>query len=251
MGSSDEDADDDFMSDKFLALAEASEKKQAPQGYSEQRRKYLERAKESNHIPKKAQREEAARRQGLARNLIDLVDDGKDAPQHGKKRKDRDEEGNTLSPQDERSSHNTSAEAAGGNKALRMMLAMGFKPGQSLGKTYDNEAQADVATRQRNTEPIRLDERWLGPKQRSGIGSLPAVSASALAGDIDAADERRRQKEHEPSLEDFRSRTRERHEARHVESLLVPARKTCEELDRTLGMEVSIMMKIESHCLSI
>jgi hypothetical protein len=207
MGADESDDEEDFMSDKFLVDAASSStssvKAEEPLTYSEQRKRALHASYDKGQTKSRAEREKEARRDGLGRSLIETAD-------VGAKRKQEDGAGDE-----------------GSNKALRMMMSMGFKPGQSLGRQGLDRPRDDGST------PLQIDDRWLGRGSRSGIGKLPRSSALAIVREIDDASSSA-SKEHEGGdVAEFRARTRESHDIRHAESLLRGARKTCEDLDRS------------------
>ena len=217
-----EEEEEDFMSDKYLLQAEEASKKAKSQvSYSDRRRKELAESSAKARQKSRAQREEEVRREGLERSLLE-------------------------------SAGNEAAGGGGGpsglqadSKAVKMMLAMGYKPGQELGSKaaapqipQDAESgDGDVPVPSSAVHPIALDSRWQG-KVRHGIGS----SAVSLAIHRAASDQRQRNTASSSAqdLADFRSRVAAEQTQRHVEKLLDKARHTCEELDRKiLQMEYS------------
>lgn len=146
--------EDDYLSDKFLATLSSNP---APKTYSQLRKEADKKAKlknEQNRIKSRRQREVEAREEGLSKSLF------------------------------ERANEEQEAGIASGNKALSMMMKMGFKPGQSLGRVEDvatppSDKGADTdldsgytASTKSNakqiTEPIPLNE-WAG---QSGVHPL-------------------------------------------------------------------------------
>lgn len=100
-----DDDDDDYLSDKFLFNEASSSSK--PSTYSQLRKEALKKSQiknEQNKIKGRRQREIESREEGLSKSLFE--------------RAKEDEAAGILSS---------------GNKALSIMLKMGFKPGQSLG----------------------------------------------------------------------------------------------------------------------
>lgn len=135
------DSEDDFMSDKFL-VAEASSK--PAQSYADKRKaaqkKHLEAQPKSLKL-----REEEARRKALATSLFDEYKPGeKDAP--------------------------TAASQPGG-KAMNMMLKMGWKVGEGLGRKGDD-----------NPEPVNPDEEKPQPGNLSDEDAGPTAVAKAGLG---------------------------------------------------------------------
>ncbi|PWN34921.1 uncharacterized protein FA14DRAFT_121628 [Meira miltonrushii] len=198
--------EEDFMSDKYIIEAAKvdrigvrdGDKSSRNEGYTEQRRRKLNDDYDRGKILPRAQREREARQKGLAKNLFGEFDEEEETASTSNKRKD---------------------------KAMRTMLAMGFKPGEAL--------EPAIPTSKPLIDPLNIDERWLDPRnKRSGIGIAPRVQSAtaAISKDIDRAID------HEKNAssnieEDFRIRNRAAQEGRHNEALLVTARKTCQELD--------------------
>jgi hypothetical protein len=100
------DDEDDYLSDKFLSgLVESSQPK--TKTYSDLRKEATRKSQlknEQNRTKSRRQREEEAREEGLSKSLFERAEEEE-------------------------------AAGASGNKALAMMMKMGFKPGQSLGHT--------------------------------------------------------------------------------------------------------------------
>lgn len=135
------DDEDDYLSDKFLAEGTSSTR---PQTYSNLRKEAQKKAllKNEQHRQKsRYQREVESREEGLSKSLFT------------------------------RAKEEQEAGIATGNKAMSIMMKMGFKPGQSLGKTDDEPADAaavsiDVASSSKKSgghkvEPLPLNE-WEG-----------------------------------------------------------------------------------------
>lgn len=114
------DDEDDYLSDKFLIPGPSASS--APKTYS-QRRKEQERISalrnEQNRRKSRKQLEEESREAGLSKSLFERAE----------------EESSDLGTQ---------------NKALAMMMKMGFKPGQSLGQ---NESQKPSFAPPKETTP--------------------------------------------------------------------------------------------------
>jgi hypothetical protein len=105
--------DDDYLSDKFLTVVEP----QKPKTYSERRKETIRESllkNEQNRAKSRRQLELESREEGLSKSLFELAKDDKVAG-HGPD-----------------------------NKALSMMMKMGFKPGQALGAPTDVEGAATV-----------------------------------------------------------------------------------------------------------
>lgn len=97
--------EDDYLSDKFLL--DVGSNVSAPKTYAQIRKEAEKKAKlknEQNRLKSRRQREVEAREEGLSKSLFERA---------------KEEENSGISS---------------GNKALSMMMKMGFKPGQSLGK---------------------------------------------------------------------------------------------------------------------
>jgi len=101
------DEDDDYLSDKFLVNPESTSKAK-PSTYSQLRKEALKKAQLKNEQNKKKSRRQLeieSREEGLSKSLF------------------------------ERAREEEAAGIGSGNKALSIMMKMGFKPGQSLGNT--------------------------------------------------------------------------------------------------------------------
>lgn len=235
-----EDEEDDFMSDKYIIEAakvdrigvKDGDRRGRNDGYTEQRRKKLNDDYDRGRMLPRAKREKEARQKGLSKNLFGELDEEKEATSTSAKRKEDDTEDSETAEKEQR-----------GSKAMRMMLAMGFKPGESLGRPSpqahiseledESEDEPIISTSKPLTDPLNIDERWLDPRyKRSGIGIAPRAQSAtaAISKDIDLAIDQ--EKNANSNIEnDFRVRNRAAQEGRHIEALLVTARKTCQELD--------------------
>ena len=143
--------------------------------YSDKRRKDLATVSEKSRLKGRAEREKEVRDEGLRKSLLDN----------------------------------------GETKAMRMMKAMGYQPGEK-----SKEA------------PVPVDQRWQGKTRRQGLGTS-AVSRAILQ----ASGE---QKQPEVSAVDaYRARVTAEQDSRHAEALLRNARKSCEELDMKSGLDYS------------
>lgn len=154
--------EDDYLSDKFLVETAAPTR---PQTYAERRKEARRRAQiknEQNRLKSRRQIELESREEGLTKSLF------------------------------ERAKEDEASGIATGSKALSMMMKMGFKPGQALGKledeptpaspeseTSDNarvstalqEAGGSHKVPQHKTEPIPINE-WMGMSTRILLCSL-------------------------------------------------------------------------------
>lgn len=105
-----DDDDDDYLSEKFLVNASATPSQ--PLSYSQLRKEAQKKAQlrnEENRHKSRRQLELEAREEGLSKSLFERA------------------------KEEEASGSGTS------NKALSIMMKMGFKPGQSLGNTADQD----------------------------------------------------------------------------------------------------------------
>ena len=106
------DDEDDYLSDKFLAQLEATSKPPQSKSYTERRKQALKQSQllaERNRKKGRKQMELDAREEGLQTSLIQKAQE--EAEESGKQ-----------------------------NKALAIMMKMGFKPGQSLGEGYEESS---------------------------------------------------------------------------------------------------------------
>ncbi len=164
------DDDDDYLSDKFLLEATASSSKpSAPKTYAERRKDALKRSalkNEQNKTKSRNEREREAREDALGRSLFERA------------RQEAEDSGQQ-------------------NKALAMMMKMGFKPGQALGKdegqetrrglenpSYSKAGEGSEADSDSNSNRDgglpRVQEKDAGPV-RAGIGARPAFGALEAA----------------------------------------------------------------------
>jgi hypothetical protein len=100
--------EDDYLSDKFLT--DATSTSSAPKSYAQIRKEAAKNAQlknEQNRLKSRRQREIEAREEGLSKSLFERAKEEEDAG------------------------------ISTGNKALAMMMKMGFKPGQSLGQSEE------------------------------------------------------------------------------------------------------------------
>lgn len=147
--------DDDYLSDKFLAGT--AQDLAAPKTYAQLRKEALKRSQDKNaknRVKSRRQRELESREEGLNKSLF------------------------------EKAQEEERAGVGSGNKALAMMMKMGFTPGQSLGR-QEGSTQGDLkpagthpdaeepirnslSPPQHKTEPLPINE-WLGMGSRSLI----------------------------------------------------------------------------------
>ncbi|KAF8313044.1 hypothetical protein DL93DRAFT_2059484 [Clavulina sp. PMI_390] len=232
------DDEDDYLSDKFLLGDTSSSSKNRnaskPTTYSEMRKQALRAAEAKNAAGRKKSRREIVE-EGLNTSLFD---------------KAKEQE----------------AAGMGKNKALGMMMKMGFKPGQSLGKSESaagsssatslppltslepntsglgmkrkagaeehEESEPSTSSGAHRTEPIRVDF-WAG---RTGIGQRRSqVSGSRANPYAPSPKKARTEAQENETAEQFRERTRLEYEDRRAEARLTAATRTCVSLDEKKG----------------
>lgn len=132
------------MSDKFLFASAPAPAK--PKTYAERRKEAQRLAaikNEQNRKKSKRQLEQEAREEGLSKSLFERAKDEEAAGQQ--------------------------------NKALAMMMKMGYKPGESLGQKYDSPPVAggsDVQKSPAEDEDAPVDNRTTPEPRRGGIGHI-------------------------------------------------------------------------------
>ena len=140
------DDEDDYLSDKFLFESAAADTSKKPLTYAE-RRKQAQRQSEirnaQNRVKSRRARETEALEQGLSQNLFERA---------------------KVEEQ----------ESGAKNKAMSMMLRMGFKPGESLGRGEDGAA---TSSKLDTPEPVTASPT--PPAARS-------ESPFAVSSDVDA-----------------------------------------------------------------
>ncbi|CAE6388369.1 unnamed protein product [Rhizoctonia solani] len=226
------DEEDDYLSDKFLASLEAPKPTTSNHSYAERRRiaqRESERKRLEGRIKSRREMEEEARREGLSRSLFEKEDAT---------------EGEQPS-----------------NKAMSMMLKMGFKPGESLGRKEEpikpvsddtkNEKTAEQPEKAKPghlTEPLPL-AIWAG---RKGLGlgkraMSPPLGGSSKAVKTSAADDAAEKSRNES----FRAQARGEYEERRDEGRLRAALRTCMNLDEGHGIKFNILQLNPSDPSSI
>ncbi|KDQ14795.1 hypothetical protein BOTBODRAFT_32558 [Botryobasidium botryosum FD-172 SS1] len=147
----DEEEEDDYLSEKFLVdtTSSASNGRKAvaakPQTYAEIRRQAQREAELKqmrNRTKSRREREEEARREGLGKSLFERVEEERRvlaAQQAGGEEAGGSGSGNGGGSRGGGSGSGGGAGGGGGgetgaSKAMAMMMRMGFKPGQSLGR---------------------------------------------------------------------------------------------------------------------
>ncbi|KAG6837940.1 hypothetical protein H0H93_008334 [Arthromyces matolae] len=223
------DDDDDYLSDKFL-IPDASSSAQ-PKTYAQLRKaaqKQSQLKNDENRTKSRRQRELESRQEGLSKSLFERAKEEEDAG------------------------------ITSGNKALDMMMKMGFKPGQALGKTSDNaepstkpssiplesdkiEESVSIsstdATSAHIVKPIPLNE-WQG-KKGIGLGKR-AVSPSASAERVAKMAKMAKDAE-EIDQRDYRNRAGREYQEKRAEGRLGPARRTCVTLDEKAGKSFHVL----------
>lgn len=118
--------EEDYLSDKFLAQMEAASKPPQPKSYAERRKQALRQSQslnEQNRKKSRKQMELEAREEGLQTSLIQKAQE--EAKETGKQ-----------------------------NKALAIMMKMGFKPGQSLGGNNESSPSTSIGGNLGNAQII-------------------------------------------------------------------------------------------------
>ncbi|KII95345.1 hypothetical protein PLICRDRAFT_121060 [Plicaturopsis crispa FD-325 SS-3] len=212
--------EDDYLSDKFLV--ETANPPPAPKTYAERRKEAERQARiknEENRLKSRRQLELESREEGLSKSLF------------------------------ERAKEEESAGLVSGNKALSMMMKMGFTPGQALGKVEPQDAKAPSGTPEaersgtspepstsklkHKIEPLPINE-WTG-KKGIGLGkrARSPTSAERVAKMAKMAES--------ASHDTFRDRTRQEYEERRAEGRLGPAQRTCVTLDEKNGKQFNVL----------
>ncbi|KAF9221865.1 hypothetical protein BS17DRAFT_219057 [Gyrodon lividus] len=224
------DEEDDYLSDKFLV--ETSATSSQPKTYVQRRQEALKQSRiknGENRLKSRRQREQESREEGLSKSLFERAEEDKDG---------------------------------GESKALGIMMKMGFKIGQSLGKTSDSPPKetmllpgpsgppedAENGTRESSlstespsvsrksthkVEPLPLSE-WSG---KQGIG-LRKRARSPGASDRLA---KMAKMAEDASKESFRDRSRREYEEKRAEARLAPAQRTCVTLDEKAEITFNIL----------
>ncbi|KIJ70278.1 hypothetical protein HYDPIDRAFT_164369 [Hydnomerulius pinastri MD-312] len=226
------DEEDDYLSDKFLVETTTAATSQ-PKTYAQRRQEALKQSQlknEQNRQKSRRQIEQESREEGLGKSLFERAKEDKDG---------------------------------GENKALGIMMKMGFKMGQSLGKMEDSppketaplpgpseesDGTSENGTRESSevadapstsiktrhkVEPLPLNE-WTGKK---GIG-LGKRARSPGASDRFA---KMAKMAEVASHESFRDRSRREYEEKRAEARLAPARRTCLTLDEKAGITLNVL----------
>ncbi|CEL52596.1 hypothetical protein RSOLAG1IB_05801 [Rhizoctonia solani AG-1 IB] len=226
------DEEDDYLSEKFLASLEEPKRTTSNHSYAERRRiaqRESERKRLEGRIKSRREMEEEARREGLSRSLFE---------------KEGAAEGEQPS-----------------NKAMSMMLKMGFKPGESLGRKEEpvkppsNDVKDEKTTEEPEkvksghlTEPLPLAV-WAG---RKGLGLGKRAMSPPLGGSSKAAKTSPEEDAAEKSRnENFRAQARSDYEERRDEGRLRAALRTCTNLDESYGVKFNVLQLNPSDPSSI
>ncbi|KAJ3504986.1 hypothetical protein NLJ89_g7652 [Agrocybe chaxingu] len=227
--------DDDYLSDKFLTPSSSALTKLAT--YSQLRKEAQKKSQsknEQNRAKSRRQRELESREEGLSKSLF------------------------------ERAKEEEAAGIGSGNKALSIMMKMGFKPGQSLGNpshvqtigAESKESQLSPTVAERSTSPLRRSISGSDPTQaeshakhkteplpiqewagRQGIGLGKRTRSPGATERIAKMAKMAEEKDHR----DFRERARDEYNNRKAEGRLVPAQLTCSTLDEQMGKAFNVL----------
>ncbi|EPT03556.1 hypothetical protein FOMPIDRAFT_1040339 [Fomitopsis schrenkii] len=218
------DDEDDYLSDKFLLEPAPAPTK--PKTYAERRKEAQRLAAIKNEQSRKKSRrqlEQEAREEGLSKSLFERAKDEEAAGQQ--------------------------------NKALAMMMKMGYKPGESLGQSYDDPPSAGGSGVHKSPTPDEVDARATPEPPRGGIGHrtepLPLNEWSGKAGigvrkraaSPSAAERLAKMAKlaEETDHASYRDRARQEYEERRAQGRLAPAQRTCTNLDEKDGRKFNIL----------
>lgn len=155
-----EEDEDDFMSDKFLAQAASAEAEKGPKSYTQRRKEALKRSEELGTVKSRKEREKEAREEGLRRNLL--------------VQQQIEQQSSSAS-----SGEATFSSSGSSNKALEMMMKMGFKPGEALGKKQPL-AGISTASTSRSTSVQSISEG--SDADEGSILARHGIGGSKIAG---------------------------------------------------------------------
>lgn len=166
---SDEEPEEDYLSDKFLAEIEAKEKQSKQSGvktYTQLRKEAQKRKEERGYIKPRAEREREAREEGLKRNL--MMPSTSSTSTNGSTWKT----GSTSESAPGSDADDLPPPTHGGNKALSMMMKMGFKPGEALGrKIIDSKGKGRATQVTEDESDNEEEDSFAGIGAKGGIGS--------------------------------------------------------------------------------
>ncbi|KAG8925893.1 hypothetical protein FRC00_003519 [Tulasnella sp. 408] len=236
--------EDDYLSDKFLAQLEQSSSNK-PRTYHDRRReanRISEQKNIANRIRSRREIEEESRREGLSKSLFERAREEEDRARKRRKLSGSDQDGFSSDPGEPEQPK---------NKALAMMLKMGFKEGQSLGRAdglssnKSNEGSTKASPENHGgpshlVEPIPL-AMWAG---RQGLGSgrrIFAVNPSPPAPNIPPNGLAPVTQDEARSQTDYLNRARGEFEQKRDFARLTKARKTLVELDDKRGVLFNIL----------
>ncbi|KAJ7368146.1 hypothetical protein DFH08DRAFT_830517 [Mycena albidolilacea] len=220
------DSEDDYLAniDQFLVDSKPTS---APKTYSQIRKEAAKQSKlknEQNRTKPLRQREIESRTEGLSKSLFERAKEEEDAG------------------------------LGSGNKALSIMMKMGFKPGQALGKADEppvpaapdepqsiagpsnsDDSSSNPKRLAHKVEPLPINE-WAG-KRGIGLGvkrprSPTSAERVAKMAKMAADDAGHR---------DYRDRAKHEYEVRRAEGRLAPAQRTCASLDEKAGKTFNIL----------
>ena len=241
------DSEDDFMSDKYLvaASAQAEPPPSSSTTYSARRSAAAlrsMRAGQAKNMVSARQTEEHRRRQGLATSLFDEPRSGAGTPQDDRERRQPGGSG-------------------GGAKAMEMMMKMGWKVGQGLGRKRspspdsssklpkaDHHAELDSEPSRRGigssskqparTEPIRIS-LWSGRRGISARSPSPPPLPDPSGPSPDSLDPKKLERLGKET-EDFRARQRREFGEKEAERKSSKARDMLVRFDEERGVKVGV-----------
>ncbi|KAF5333499.1 hypothetical protein D9611_002327 [Ephemerocybe angulata] len=243
--------EDDYLSAKYLVDTPETA---APKTYSAIRKEVQKKGQikhEQNRKRSRKERELEAREEGLSKSLFERAKEDEEA-----------------------------GIASGTNKALSIMMKMGFKPGQSLGNTGDEPAEKDGEQTSRDS----LEPSFVGTSCGRGLGFTAASSSrSPEAAEQKVSGDEEPSRPHASHIKvplplnewagkrgiglgkrarsptapermakmakmaedakdgDYRSRARDEYNNRRAEGRLGPAQRTCATLDEQAGKEFNVL----------
>ncbi|KAG8705925.1 hypothetical protein FRC08_001361 [Ceratobasidium sp. 394] len=234
------DEEDDYLSDKFLASLEAPKPATSNVSYAERRRiaqRESERKRLEGRIKSRRELEEESRREGLSRSLFE-------------KEMEKAAESKGVEGQE------SGGGGSGASKAMSMMLKMGFKPGEALGRKEEpvrppeessrssEEKPSEAADTEEQvksghlTEPLPL-AMWAG---RKGLGLGKRAMSPPLGGPSKTAKRSAEEDAAEKSRnESFRRQARGDYEEKRDEGRLKAALRTRATLDEAHGVQFNVL----------
>ncbi|PPQ77314.1 hypothetical protein CVT25_010896 [Psilocybe cyanescens] len=242
------DDDDDYLSDKFLLNASSSSNK--PTTYSQIRKEAQKKAhlrNEQNKTKGRRQREIESREEGLSKSLF------------------------------ERAKEEEAAGIGSSNKALSIMMKMGFKPGQSLGNaghqtgeetSRENSSTSPILAGDADVVPNASNERVTAtqddrddhdhshntiatshtmhkaePLPLQEWAGRKGIGLGKRARSPNAAERLAKMAKMADDMghRDYRDRARDEYKNRQAEGRLAPAQLTCTTLDEQMGKSFNIL----------